>query len=182
MRFPPLPLFALLTTVLAGCSSTPVRIPAVPAVDVPRFMGDWYVIAHIPSWPERQAFDAVESYALRADGRIQTTFRYRDGGFDRKLRTMKPIATVRAEGNGAIWDMQFLWPIRAEYVIVDLDAGYTRTIIGRSKRDYVWLMARQPVMSESEYQASVRKIVELGYDIRKLRRVPQAGARVDQAP
>jgi apolipoprotein D and lipocalin family protein len=32
-------------------------------VDVPRFMGDWYVIAHIPSWPEREAYDAVESYA-----------------------------------------------------------------------------------------------------------------------
>lgn len=167
---------ALLVAVLAGCSSRPVRIPAVAEVDVPRFMGDWYVIAHIPSWPERNAYDAVETYALREDGRIQTTFRFRDGGFDQELETMKPVGTVREEGNGAIWDMQFVWPIQAEYVIVDLDPGYTRTIIGRSKRDYVWLMAREPVLSEADYQASVRKIAELGYDVSKLRVVPHAAA------
>jgi apolipoprotein D and lipocalin family protein len=167
-------LAAMLAAVLAGCSSQAVRIPAVAEVDVPRFMGDWYVIAHIPSRSERNAYDAVESYALRDDGRIQTTFRYRDGGFDRELRTMEPIGTVRAEGNGAVWDMQFVWPIQAEYVIVDLDADYTRTIVGRSKRDYVWLMAREPVMADADYEASVRRIAELGYDVGKLRRVPQS--------
>ena len=179
MRTRVLSLAAMLVAALAGCSSRSARIPAVPEVDVPRFMGDWYVIAHIPSWPERNAYDAVETYALRADGRIQTTFRYRDGGFDQPLRTMEPIGTVRAEGNGAIWDMQFVWPIQAEYVIVDLDAGYTRTIVGRSKRDYVWLMARQPVMPEADYQASVRRIAELGYDVSKLRVVPHGGAKPD---
>lgn len=171
------PQWALLAVALSGCSSRPARIPPVPAVDVPRYMGDWYVIAHIPSWPERDAYDAVESYALREDGRIQTTFRFRDGGFDQPIRTMEPVGTVRKEGNGALWDMQFVWPIQAEYVIVDLDPGYTRTIIGRSKRDYVWLMAREPVLSEAEYKASVRRIAELGYDVGKLRIVPHSPAR-----
>jgi apolipoprotein D and lipocalin family protein len=176
MRTRTLSLVAMLVAALAGCSSRTARIPPVPEVDVPRFMGDWYVIAHIPSRPERNAYDAVESYALRQDGRIQTTFRFRDGGFDQELETMRPVGTVRKEGKGAIWDMQFVWPIQAEYVIVDLDPGYTRTIIGRSKRDYVWLMARQPVMSTADYQASVRKIAELGYDVGKLRRVPHKAA------
>ncbi|REN17054.1 hypothetical protein DSI35_02885, partial [Mycobacterium tuberculosis] len=54
---------------LGGCSGNTRPIPPVAHVDVPRFMGDWYVIAHIPSRPEREAFDAVESYALRPDGR-----------------------------------------------------------------------------------------------------------------
>lgn len=80
-------------------------------------MGDWYVIAHIPSRPEREAFDAVESYALRPDGRIQTTFTYRKGSFDAPQKSMHPIGRVEKEGNGAIWGMQFIWPIRAEYVI-----------------------------------------------------------------
>jgi lipocalin len=80
-------------------------------------MGDWYVIAHIPSWPEREAFDAVESYALKPDGRIQTTFTYRKGSFDAPQKSMHPIGRVEKEGNGAIWGMQFIWPIQAEYVI-----------------------------------------------------------------
>lgn len=33
---------------LSACASTPPTIPPVANVDLQRFMGDWYVIAHIP--------------------------------------------------------------------------------------------------------------------------------------
>lgn len=150
----------------------PPTIPPVAEVDLSRFMGDWYVIAHIPTFIERDAHDAVESYALRADGRIQTTYRQRRGGFDAELDTMHPIGTVRPGTGKAVWDMQFVWPIQSEYVIVDLDADYTRTSIGRSKRDYAWIMARTPTLPEADYQAMVERLRVLGYDVSKLRRVP----------
>ncbi len=161
---------------LSACASNPPTIPPVASVDIPRFMGDWYVIAHIPSRPERDAFDAIESYRLREDGRIQTTFRYRKGGFDAKLKTLHPVGTVRDNTGGAVWDMQFLWPIQAEYVIVDLRPDYQVTVIGRSKRDYVWLMARTPRLSEAELQTAISRIRGLGYDTDKLRMVPQSAA------
>jgi len=160
---------------LGGCSGNTRPIPPVAHVDVPRFMGDWYVIAHIPSRPEREAFDAVESYALRPDGRIQTTFRYRKGSFQAPVKTMHPIGTVKEGTGGAIWGMQFIWPIQAEYVIVYLDAEYQQTIVGRSKRDYMWLMARTPTISDADYQAAMTRIAALGYDLSQVRRVPQSG-------
>lgn len=168
-------LSGLAIALLAACATRPPTIPPVAEVDVPRFMGDWYVIAHIPTRPERDAYDAVETYALRDDGRIQTTFRYRDGGFDAPVETMRPVGTVREHGNGAVWGMQFFWPIQAEYVIVDLDPDYQRTIVGRSKRDYVWFMARTPTVSDVQYEAALRRIGELGYDVSRVRRVPQSG-------
>ena len=149
------------------------RIPPVANVDLPRFMGDWYVIANIPTIAERKSYDAVETYALRKDGRIQTTFRQRKGGFDAPIDTMRPVGTVRAGSNNAIWGMQFIWPIKAEYVIVHLDEAYTQTIIGRSARDYAWIMARTPQISEADYAAHVERLRVLGYDTSKLRRVPQ---------
>ncbi len=174
---PALKLVSLLALALsgAGCSSHDVRpLPRPPSVDVPRFMGDWYVIAHIPSWPERKAFDAVERYALRPDGRIQTTFTYRHGSFQAPIKTMHPIGTVEPDGGGAIWGMQFVWPIQAEYVIAWVDAGYTQTIVARSKRDHVWYMARTPQVSEADYERAVQSIKAMGYDTGKLRRVPQS--------
>ncbi|MEN5271267.1 lipocalin family protein [Stenotrophomonas lactitubi] len=171
------PLFTLLAVALfgAGCSSHDTRpIPLPPKVDVPRFMGDWYVIAHIPSRPEREAFDAVESYALQADGRIKTTFTYRKGSFQSPQKSMHPVGRVEKHGNGAVWGMQFIWPIQAEYLIAWLDEGYTQTIVARSKRDYVWYMARTPQVSEAEYQQAVDRIKAMGYDTGKLRRVPQS--------
>ena len=72
---------ALLTAIVAGCASTQPAITPVASVDLPRFMGDWYVIASIPTPFERGAYNAVESYALEQDGRIGTVFRYRKDGF-----------------------------------------------------------------------------------------------------
>ena len=166
------------TGMLAACGGGNVKeqIPPVAHVDVPRFMGDWYVIAQIPTRLEKEAFDSVESYTLREDGKVDTTFRYRDGGFDEKIKTMHPTGTVREDTGNAIWGMQFVWPIKAEYVIVYVDDDYQQTIVGRSKRDYVWLMARTPAISESDYAAHMERIAALGYDISKIRRVPQSAA------
>lgn len=163
-----------LAALAAGCLSTAMpTVPVVAGVDLPRFMGDWYVIASIPSYPERQAYDAMESYELRPDGRIQTTFRYRDGSFEAPLKTMRPVGTVVQGTGNAVWGMQFIWPIKAEYVISYLDADYSETLIARSKRDYAWIMARTPQISAAAYAADVGRLKAMGYDVSKLRKVPQ---------
>lgn len=160
-------------SLLSACATRPPTIPPVAAVDLPRFMGDWYLIAHIPSLPEREAYNAVESYRLDDEGRIRTTFRFRKGGFDAPLTTMEPVGRVVPGSGNAVWGMQFVWPIQAEYVIVVLAPDYSHTIIGRSKRDYVWIMARTPSLAQAEYDALVAKARALGYDAGKLRKVPQ---------
>ncbi len=158
---------------LAGCAVSTPTIDRAAQVDLQRFMGDWYVIGNIPTLPERDAYNAVESYSRDADGRIRTRFRYREGAFDGPLRTMNPVGTVVPGSGNAVWGMQFVWPIQAEYVIVDVDPDYSLTIIGRSARDYAWIMARQPSIPESSYDSAVARLHALGYDTAKLRRVPQ---------
>jgi apolipoprotein D and lipocalin family protein len=170
---------AFLAAVLAMCSAgcddhAQPSIRPVPHVDLPRFMGDWYVIAHIPARIEKNAYDAVESYALKPDGRIQTTFRYRNKSFEAPLKTWKPVGTVRPGTGNAVWGMQFIWPIKAEYVIVYLNDDYTQTIIGRSARDYAWVMARTPTLSERDYADNLRRLADLGYDVTQVRKVPQS--------
>ena len=87
---------------------------------------------------------------------------------------MTPVGTVVAGTRNAVWGMQFIWPIDAEYVVVDLAPDYSRTIIGRSKRDYVWLMARTPHLPDAELQVAISRIKSLGYDVSRLRMVPQS--------
>ena len=168
-----LALATVLAASVAACASSGPTIPPVASVDLPRFMGDWYVIAHIPSFPEREAYNAIESYRLDADGRIRTTFQFRKGGFDAPLETMEPVGEVVPGTHNAVWGMQFVWPIKAEYVIVDLSPDYDRTMVGRSKRDYLWIMARTPQIAEADYAALVEKARALGYDVSRLRKVPQ---------
>jgi len=75
--------------------------------------------------------------------------------------------------SNAVWGMQFIWPFKGDYRIVHLDADYSETVIGREKRDYVWIMARQPKISEADYRRLVQLVASKGYDITQIRKVPQ---------
>jgi apolipoprotein D and lipocalin family protein len=145
----------------------------VEYVDLPKFMGDWYVIANIPTFIERNAYNAVETYALNDAGEIETTFTFRAGGFDGPLKTYRPKGFIKDEQSNALWAMQFIWPIKADYRIVYLNDKYSQVIIGRRARDYVWVMARTPEIPDQDYNRLINKVKELGYDIEKLARVPQ---------
>ncbi len=162
----------LVSIVVISCSSTkPIRTEAM--VDLERFMGDWYVIAHIPTFLEDNAYNAVETYELREDDVVNTTFTFREGGFDGEEKVYTPTGFVNTDQGNAVWGMRFFWPFRSEYRIAYLDRYYRYTIIARSKRDYVWIMARQPQLSDNDYQTLVGKVADLGYDMSELRRVPQ---------
>ncbi|MEY4760522.1 MAG: hypothetical protein RLZZ200_378 [Pseudomonadota bacterium] len=166
--------FAFAALLVAGCSTS--RLPDMPTVDhvdLPRFMGPWYVIANIPTYIERDAYNAVERYDLNDDGTIATTFTYRDGGFDGPKKTWRPKGFVVDSRSNALWGMQFLWPIKADYRIAYVDAGYTQTIIARQKRDNVWIMARTPQVPDADYQRLLATVAALGYDPTLVRKVPQ---------
>ncbi len=164
---------AAATLLLAACAGRHPPIATVDQVDLERFMGDWYVIAYIPAPLEENAYNAVESYRLDGEGRVATTFRFRKGGFDGEPFTYHPVGFVREGSGNAVWDMQFFWPVRFEYRIVYLDPGYRRTIIGRTARDYAWVMARSPQLPEEAYAELVEILRQRGYDVTGLRRVPQ---------
>lgn len=157
---------------LTACQSNP-PLETVDYVDLERFMGDWYVIANMPTFIERDAHNAVESYRLDEDGSIATTFTFRDGSFDGKLKTYRPRGFVVDTESNAVWGMQFVWPFKGDYRVIYLDSEYNTTVIGRNKLDYVWLMSRQPDLSREDYDRAVAAIDSAGYDISQLQPVPQ---------
>lgn len=156
---------------LAGCATQP-PISTEPNVDIPRFMGTWHVIAHIPAYLERNAWRATETYALTPPNVVHTTFRFRDGAADGPEKAYHPTGYVDLASGGGLWGMQFLWPIKAEFRIVHVSPDYRHTIIGRTARDYVWIMSRSADISDSDYADLVSRVKAAGYDTSKLRRVP----------
>jgi apolipoprotein D and lipocalin family protein len=162
------------TMTLFACStSTPLR--TVTQVDLERFMGDWYVIANIPTFIERAAHNAVESYEQVNNRQIATTFRFNHGDFDGPLKTYRPTGFVSNDTSNAIWGMQFIWPFKADYRVIYLDKDYTQTVIGRNKRDYIWIMARTPSIPQADYDRMIEVAEKHGYDTSKIRPVPQRG-------
>jgi apolipoprotein D and lipocalin family protein len=159
---------------LSGCQSAPQQpLAQAPSVDLARFMGDWYVIASIPTFIERDAYNAVESYRLAPDGTIETTFTFREGGFDGKPRRYTPRGFVFDHESNAVWGMRFVWPVKADYRIAYVSPDYGQTVIARVARDYVWIMARTPSIPDPDYERLLQFVAAQGYDVSLLRKVPQ---------
>jgi apolipoprotein D and lipocalin family protein len=149
-------------------------------VDLQRFSGDWYLIAHIPTDRDRQAHNAVENYLLEADGSVAMTYTNRLGGFDGMPKRMTPTGyPVEGSGN-ALWGIRFLipglslpWPFRFEYRIAYLAPDYSEMVVARSRLDFLWLFARRPQMSDADLARHAERMAAWGYDVSKLERVPQ---------
>jgi apolipoprotein D and lipocalin family protein len=166
---------------LAGCASGPDAnlkpVTLVPKVDLPRFMGDWYVIANIPTSLEKGAYNSKDSYRLEADGTIPTTFTFNADDFNGPRKSYASKGFVLDTATNAVWGQQYVWPIKADYRISYLSPDYTETVITREKRDYVWIMARTPTIPEAELAKLIAFVGTQGYDTSKLQRVPQASGK-----
>lgn len=170
-----LPLWAATLAACASFDSTPMKpVTLVPAVDLPRFMGDWYVIANIPTFLEKGAHNAKDHYELAPDGSIPTTFSFLAGGFYGTPKSYKSKGAVVEGSRNAVWTQQYLWPFKADYRIAYLSNDYTQVVVAREKRDYVWIMARTPTIPEADLKRLMAFVGTQGYDVTKLQRVPQA--------
>jgi len=174
-----LTIISMLFLLLAGCSSQR-PMATVDYVDIQQFMGDWYVIANIPTFLEKGAHNPVESYRLEADGTIATTFSFNADAFDGEQKVYHPRGFIKNKQTNAEWGMQFLWPIKADYRIVYLDADYQYTVIGRNSRDYVWIMARSPEISAQKYTELANFVASLGYNPQLLEKAPHQTADPDK--
>lgn len=157
---------------LTGCATARPPLKTVEKVDIQRYMGPWYVIACIPTFIETEAYNAIEEYQLRADGTINTIFTFNKGGFDGPAKRYNPRGFIVDKVNNSTWGMRFVWPFKAEFLITHLSPDYSQTVIGRTKRDYVWIMARTPQIPEADYERLRAELEAQGYDLSKLRKVP----------
>jgi apolipoprotein D and lipocalin family protein len=175
MRYSKKLISLLLVLGLAACHSAVAQKPIKPVshVDLSRYMGRWYVIAAIPTRFGHDGYNQVETYRLQPNGDIDTSFRFRDGGFDGPLKTLHSTATVVPGSADAQWTVHLFWLLHEQYIVGWLAPDYSRVIVARDARDYVWLMARTPHIPAEEYRDMVERVRAMGYDVGALRRVPQ---------
>jgi len=175
MRPPRIFLAGLTLLSLVGCATSPSRPPlkTVGHVDLPRFMGDWYVIGTIPWFVERDNVGTMDVYSPRPDGKIDIRYVFHKKSLDAPRQEMRALGAVIDRKTNATWAVQFIWPFKAPYLVVDLAPDYRYTVIGHPSRDLVWIMSRRPTMAASDYRATLDRLKDQGYDTSRIVRVPQ---------
>jgi apolipoprotein D and lipocalin family protein len=151
-------------------------------VNLARYMGDWYVIANIPYFAEKNCVDSIESYALRSDGNIDNWFTCRKKSFDAPLkRIATALGVVDDRASNAVWHIRFFKIISVKYLILGLDTDYQWVVVGHPSRNYGWVMSRSKRMEEDTYQGALAILADQGYDVTRFRKVPQSRQQVRAA-
>jgi apolipoprotein D and lipocalin family protein len=171
--FAPIATSALFVALLA-CRSPGPPLEVVDEIDLDRYLGRWYEIASFPQRFQAGCVATTATYARREDDRIRVENACRDGRFDGDLRRVVGVAWVTdpAESQAKL-EVQFFWPLRGDYWVIELDPDYRWAVVGHPSRDYLWILARDRSLDPDVYGALLERIASHGYDVSRLRKTPQ---------
>lgn len=175
-----LPLLLLLLTglLLAACGGTPERgSEPRPYVDLPRFMGTWYVVARIPNVLERGHMASRDLYTLRADGKIDVHYVYRTGPHEQE-KVVDIIASVLPGTGNREWRMRFFKIVPTRQRILEIAPDGSWALIDSPGRDLAWIFSRRPDMDEAQYLELRKRLAAHGIDTDKVWRVPHTAEQV----
>lgn len=149
------------------------EVSPVPTVDLARYMGRWYEIARYPNSFQDGLVGVIAEYDLNADGTVKVV------NSGRKRTLDGPLSKAEAKGwkatkesNSKLY-VQFVWPFKADYWIIDLGPNYEYAVVGQPSRRYLWILSRTPQLDAATYDAICRRLRQQGYDPDKLARTPQ---------
>jgi apolipoprotein D and lipocalin family protein len=174
-------LLLLLAALTLGCASVPddfdyvdeeePPLKPVGYVDMDRYMGRWYLIANIPYFVEAGNVAVYVEYSKRADGLYDDKYTARDS-FDLPPFVKNGMFEITNPQTNAEGRITFLPPIWQDFAVVFLDDDYRYSVIAHPSRNYAWIFAREPRMSDSVYQQALTALADNGFDITRVLKVP----------
>jgi apolipoprotein D and lipocalin family protein len=149
-------------------------LSTISALDVPRYMGTWYEIAKFPNWFQRKCTSGtMAEYSLKNDGMVQVINRCRleSGEMIEAIgaaRQIGPATSPKLEVRFAPGWLSFLPFVWGDYWVIDLDGHYQLVAVSEPKRKYLWILARTPNIEPIDYKNLLARLMQKGFDVRKL--------------
>jgi apolipoprotein D and lipocalin family protein len=148
-------------------------LETVDTVDLNKYAGTWYEIASFPQRFQKGCHGTTATYSISDKDYIIVENRCFKDSIDGKESYIKGKAfIVRGTGNAKL-KVQFFWPFKGKYWIIDLAEDYSYAVVGHPKRDYLWILSRTPEMDEAIYAEIVSRIKQKNFDVTKLRKTVQ---------
>jgi len=167
----------IVSFLVSGCSSIPKNaspeLQVVPYVDIERYLGKWYEIALYPNWFEKGCFRSTAFYEKLENGQIKVTNQCRMHGTNGELNEAIGNADIADNKTNAKLKVQFFWPFKGDYWIIDLDKDYQYAIVSEPGRQYLWILSRTPNMDVQTLEILKEKIRSKGFNLTYLKQTLQ---------
>jgi len=154
----------VLAAAVAGCVSGP-KVDNAPAaaLDVNRYLGEWYEIARFDHSFERGIEQAKANYTLNDDGTIKVV---NSGVKNGKAKTA--VGKGKRTDAPALLRVSFFGPFYADYRVMMIDANYAYALVGSGGADYLWILSCTPTLAVDAKSELIAEAKRRGYDTEKL--------------
>jgi len=161
---------------LSACASYP-PIEKAASVDAKKFVGDWYVIANIPYFAERNKVGSKTTYRHRKGNLYDDIFEAHDKNFDSPRKEIVGKVVSLNEEN-TVWRSTFYWVLKFKFSVIHVDPEYQIMLLGHESRKYGWIMSRSKTIPEEDYLSALSVFEDRGYDTKLFSKVPQLPEQV----
>lgn len=148
-------------------------LETVPFVDLKKYAGKWFEIAAYPQRFQKGCHCTTAEYTLSDKAYVIVENKCNRGGVNGKPSYIKGKAFVEKNSGNAKLKVQFFWPFKGKYWIIDLAADYSYAVVSHPNRKYLWILSRTPVMDESTYLKILERLKQKGFDLSMLKKTVQ---------
>jgi len=151
-----------------------INTTPVEQFDLNRYLGKWYEIARFPHSFEKDLVGVIAEYSLKKNGKVKVVNSGYKGSLSGRFRKAMGKAKLAGAENVGHLKVSFFLFFYSDYYVLELDTvNYEYALVGSSSSNYLWILSRNPHMSENTYQMLLDKAKERGYNLEKLIKVEQ---------
>ncbi len=140
-------------------------LEVVPKVELNKYLGKWYEIAHLPAKFQEGCEQTTATYSLLDNGNIAVLNECKKDG---KYKKAKGSAKVVDKITQAKLKVTFFWPFYGDYWIIKLGNDYEYSVVGTPNRKYLWIFSRTPKMDEQLISQLLDFVKSKGFDVTNL--------------
>jgi len=164
----------ILSAMFLECAQSQ-ELETVKSVDLEKYIGFWYEIASFPASFQKGCRCSTAEYQFVPGKKyirvINKCLKLTARGSKMSVAKGKAFP-VKGSGNARL-KVQFFWPFKGDYYIIDLADDYRYVVVGHPGRDYLWILSREPYMTNDTYTRLVEIIKSKGFDVARLQKTEQ---------
>jgi apolipoprotein D and lipocalin family protein len=166
---------AFLSPGIRAATGDPARpdLTPVPHLDLPRYMGRWYVISHVPNFLEKDKVGTSDNYTLLPDGTLRDVFVFRRHSLAAPEEQWSGPGWITDRATNASWKVRLFWPFKAGYHVLELDPNYQWAVACTDSGKLFWILSRSPTLEEAVQREIKARLARRGLDPSQLEPVAQ---------
>lgn len=143
------------------------KLPVIQNFELERYLGDWYEIARLDFYWEKNLKNVKAEYSSKGDGSIKVV----NTGTDirtQKTKTSTGKAKLAGDAHQGALRVSFFGPFYSGYHIMHIDGNYEHALVFGDNLDYMWILSRTKTIPTEIRDKYLAYAEQSGYAVKDL--------------